>query len=140
MIAKFSTVYFIIDALDECQERDGPRTLFWDQIKALQPLVSLLVTSRPIESAGYGLEGATVLEISARDLDIQTYLQGRIWDDRRLSSHVKADASLQDTIIQTITHNARGMYVFYLYILISHFPLRVLLEVLVEKRVSFRFN
>jgi hypothetical protein len=51
------------------------------------------------------------LEIRASEEDIRKYLKARISKAARLRRHVKADAKLEETIINTIVENSQGMYV-----------------------------
>lgn len=108
-IQRFSRVFIVVDALDECSENDDVRHLFLDQLRYLSPNISLLVTSRHIPSLDRALEDATTLEIRANDEDLRTYLQARIEDQALMSSHCKEDPSLKDAVISNIIDKANGM-------------------------------
>lgn len=108
-IQRFSRVFIVVDALDECSEDNGVRDLFLAQLRYLLPNIRLLVTSRDITSLGHAFEDATRLEIRANEDDMRTYLQVRIEEQALLRSHIKDDPSLKDTIINTIINKANGM-------------------------------
>lgn len=108
-IDRFSNVFIVVDALDECSEHDGVRDTFLAQLRSLLPNVRLLVTSRHIASLDQAFDASTRLEIRANDEDVATYLQLRIEEQALLRSHIKADPNLKDTIIDTIIDKANGM-------------------------------
>lgn len=108
-IQRFSRVFIVVDALDECSEDDGVRNLFLAQLLRLLPNIRLLVTSREITSLGQAFDGATRLEIRAHDEDVRTYLQVRVEEQALLRSHIMDDPSLKDTIIDNIIDKANGM-------------------------------
>lgn len=108
-IQRFSRVFIVVDALDECSEDGGVRDLFLAHLRYLLPNIRLLVTSRDITSLGQAFDDATRLEIRANDDDLRTYLQVRIEERALLRSHIKEDPSLKDTIINTIIEKANGM-------------------------------
>lgn len=106
----FSNVFIVIDALDECEEYDGTRAKLLSEIQKLQPIVRLLVTSRPhITNVISKFKDSTRLDIRASDEDIKRYLEGRIEEECRLKRHVDDDPSLKDTIINAILGNVDGM-------------------------------
>ena len=105
----FSKVFIVIDALDECTENDGTRHKFLTEIKKLLPHIHLLITSRWVANIEREFEGSTRLEILASDEDVAIYVKSRIEKEARLKRHVKEDPIMQDTIINTIVKNSRGM-------------------------------
>lgn len=108
-IQRFSRIFIVVDALDECSEDDGVRDLFLAQLRYLLPNIRLLVTSREITSLGRAFDDATRLEIRANEDDLRTYIQVQIEEQALLRSHIKDDPSLKDTIINTIIEKANGM-------------------------------
>ncbi len=107
-ISHFSRVYILIDALDECVE--GVRKNFLNEIRNLEPRgVKLFVTSRHSANIEHEFEKATCLDIKARDDDIRRYLECRIEKEDRLISHVKADLSLREEVMNTLVTKAKGM-------------------------------
>jgi hypothetical protein len=110
-ITKYSKVFVVLDALDECSESDGTRQLFLTEIRKLMPNISLLVTSRHIANIELEFQKAACLEISANDEDVRSYLKSRIEGQPQLARHIEKDTTLQDAILHTIVKKANGMYV-----------------------------
>ena len=110
--SRTSNIFIIIDALDEYIEEDGSRDKFLTEIKRLEPNMHLLVTSRWVPTIELEFERTMRLEIRAHDEDIRKYLHDRIQKTKRLRSHVEADPSLRDAIVNTLVENSQGMYVF----------------------------
>src|SRR3981189_160315 len=61
-IHKYKKVYVVVDALDECTDDYSRETLI-EQIRGLQPTVSLMATSRFFDSIARIFAGASILEI-----------------------------------------------------------------------------
>ncbi|KAI9783788.1 MAG: hypothetical protein M1839_003124 [Geoglossum umbratile] len=107
-VDKFSTVYIVIDALDECRG-DRWRDVL-DRVRELPPNVKLLVTSRHIPTIERYFEKQKRLEIQASDEDIKEYLHFRIARNYRLACHVKKDSTLPEKITTVIVKKADGMF------------------------------
>jgi hypothetical protein len=108
-VRRLSKVFIVIDALDECPESNGTRDNFLAEIRKLQPITHLLVTSRHIPTIEREFEKAARVEIRASDEDVRRYLERRIESGGRLVRLLKADPALQATIANTIVENAKGM-------------------------------
>jgi Cdc6-like AAA superfamily ATPase len=111
VIADYSKVFIIIDALDECQVSDGSRKKFLEEVFNLQANngVSLFATSRFIPEIINEFERrSTRLDIRASDKDIQRYLDVRI--PQLLQSTISQHGDLQDTIRRDVVKAADGMY------------------------------
>ncbi|KAF3289439.1 hypothetical protein TWF970_003218 [Orbilia oligospora] len=84
---KYSRVFIIIDALDECQTSNYCRGNFLSEIFRLytQCGINIFATSRHIQEiiAQFELEGGTTLEIRAHEEDIRSYLDDQIKQSRR---------------------------------------------------------
>lgn len=109
MVKKYSKVFVVVDALDECSESTGARYGLLEVLKILPETVHLLVTSRPIASIGAELDPCVCLQIAAKDKDLSVYIHSQIQAERRLRAHVVADATLKDAIVSAITEKAQGM-------------------------------
>jgi len=109
VVHDFSRVFIVIDALDEYIEKDGTRDKFLNEIKKLLPNVYFLATSRWVLNIEREFEGSVKLEIRASDENITRYVKSRIENEARLKRHVRGHLVLQDTIINTIVKNSRGM-------------------------------
>ena len=106
----FSKTLVVIDALDECPEREAIREGFISELLAFQPQLQLLVTSRDIPMISSQLEGAEKIEIQASDEDIRIYLQERMDNSSRMKKYFAKDPSLKDRIVETVTSKAGGMF------------------------------
>ncbi|KAM0544534.1 hypothetical protein ACHAPJ_011751 [Fusarium lateritium] len=107
-IGRYSQVYIIIDALDECQIA-GCRTKLLSEIFKLQVKVGINIfcTSRPIPEIMKSFEAATYMNIRAQDEDLHHYLAGNM---DRLPSFVLSNDGLQKNIKDTISKIANGMF------------------------------
>jgi hypothetical protein len=109
-VMRFSKIFVVVDALDECPEANGFRKSFIGDLRALHPKVNLMVTSRFIDAIERDFEGTAQLEISAREEDIRIYVNNRVSLSPRLSRHVSRDPNLGQKIISTVVGNAQKMY------------------------------
>jgi Cdc6-like AAA superfamily ATPase len=112
--AKLLRLFIVIDALDECQNSDGSRTAFLDEIFNLQAksTLNILATSRFIPEITKIFESEPSLEIRASKNDVTKYLRGHM---TRLPSFVLRSPELQDEIVLGITETADGRYVIKSY-------------------------
>lgn len=110
-ISKFSTVFFVMDAFDECTEKF--RTNLLADLRSLQPTPQLMVTSRPLDNITCEFEKVPPLEIGASDEDLATYLKGRLSGSDRLARFVSKDAKLGNQILDTISKKAEKMYHYH---------------------------
>ena len=110
VVAMYSRVFIIIDALDECQSSDGCRARFLSELFDIQKrhAANILATSRFIPDIEKEFEGSVSLEIRARDDDVRMYLAGHM---DRLPSFVRSSLDLQNNIKTTIAKTVNGMYV-----------------------------
>lgn len=106
-----SEVYIIIDALDECIDKDG-RLIWSDLITTLKGSVTnmrLLYTSRHIDDTAGTLSGSTRIDIHASEADIRTYVQGQLQSKPVLLQFCQEDPTLQNNILQEVVSKADGM-------------------------------
>ena len=108
IIAKFSKVYIIIDALDECQLSGGCRPRFLSSILSLQARTGarLFATSRSIPDIEKTFKNCLSLEILASDEDIQIYLNNHM---SQLPTFVLSKPKLQEEIVTEIVKAVKGM-------------------------------
>jgi hypothetical protein len=111
-VKTYSCVFIIIDALDECS--DGVQKELIAKVQSLTS-VKLLVTSRPILSIEHNLCADAKLEITAKDSDINAYLETQLSGPhadmlRRLISKPSSLISKED-IMKRVVMKAQGMYV-----------------------------
>jgi hypothetical protein len=107
--AIYSTVFIIVDALDECQVSNGCRARFLSEIFNLQAKcgAKLFATSRFIPEIIEKFEGSVSLEIYASHNDVQRYLDGHMLE---LPSFVLKSPNLQHEIKAIISKAVHGMY------------------------------
>ena len=91
-VDRYTKVYVVIDALDECEPAYRIRLL--TELKALQPKVKLMVTSRFFDAFGADMGIDTDVEILASDDDIRRFVQERVSTIPRLGRWIAADFSL----------------------------------------------
>jgi Cdc6-like AAA superfamily ATPase len=105
VVANYSRVFIIIDALDECQASEGSRRRLLSEIFSLQAKTgaNLFATSRFMMKE---FERSMVLEICASDEDVRRYVDERMSQSIIISAH----PALQDTIRTKIVRAVDGMY------------------------------
>ena len=113
-VRRLSTVFIVIDALDECSEDNGTRLTFLDSVLSLIPHVRLLITSRHIGTIQQELQHEARIEIQATDHDIRAYIRGRCMKERRLRHNINLDSTLQQSILDSVVHKAQGMCVTFI--------------------------
>ena len=109
-IRRFSRVFILVDALDECPEDDGARETFSKRVKEFLPDINLLITSRHVPTIERMFDGTTQIEIRASNDDITSYLDARIKEHSQMMRHIKLDPTLLGTVLDAIVSKACGMY------------------------------
>src|SRR5690606_13395746 len=97
VVANFSRVYFLIDALDECQVSHEGRKKILSNFFTLQDKyrINIFATSRPIPDIVSEFGQCKLLEIRASNDDVRRYLEGHI---PGLSRFVLRNDDLQEEI------------------------------------------
>jgi Cdc6-like AAA superfamily ATPase len=110
VLTSYSTVYVIIDALDECTDKDGTRSQLLARLRDLQRKTDLrlMTTSRLIPDIVQEFDGMSILEIRASDADVQQFVAGQIY---RLPKCIQRDKKLQGSVQDKIVEAVDGMYV-----------------------------
>jgi len=106
-----SSVYVVVDALDECLERDQGYLI--TELRSLGNAIQLMVTSRPLLSIEQLFQHATRLDILANGTDVRKYIEDRMAHEYRLVLHVNTDRALREIIVEKIAANVKGMYVVF---------------------------
>jgi predicted glycosyltransferase len=108
VMASLSTVYIVIDALDECPSDDGTRRQLLACIRELQSFADLrlMVTSRHIHEITDEFQDATTIEVRAHDEDVTRFVTGQM---DRLPRCIQRDAELQKLVQEKITGGIDGM-------------------------------
>ena len=106
-----SEVYIIIDALDECIDKNG--MMLWnellDKLEDSVHNIRLLYTSRHMENAEGVLKNSTQIEIRASEADMKAYVQVRLKANHRLLGFFKKDPKLEEDILEVVVSKADGM-------------------------------
>jgi hypothetical protein len=106
LLADYSSMYVVIDALDECVH-DTRRELL-GKLRELQIKTGLrlMATSRFIPDIIEEFNGLPELEVRADDVDVKRYIVGQI---KRLPGCVRRDKSLQELVQNKIVKAVDGM-------------------------------
>lgn len=109
-IVRYSKVFVVIDALDECSEKNQSREILLTSLRTLGPKLNIMATSRFLENIRIEFQPMAQLEISASNNDVEKFVTERISRDARLSKFVKKDMALRKAIIEAVVENAQKMY------------------------------
>jgi hypothetical protein len=109
VLAVFSPVYIVIDALDEC--RDGTRREFLARLQDLRAGrdVRLMATSRFMPEIEEAFTQALKLEVQASKEDVMRFVAGQLY---QLPRCIQRDTALQQMVQERITEAVDGMYAF----------------------------
>jgi len=106
-----SKVYVVIDALDECIDKN--RRIIWNgllsELKSSVSNLGLLCTSRDIADIASILTGSTRIEIRASEADIKAYVQAQLKSEESLLQICEQDLDLQNKVPQAVASKAEGM-------------------------------
>ena len=107
----FNEMYLVIDALDECIDRNGES--IWrgllTKVSTYIPNLRLLCTSRHISNMGGILRDSTRIEIRADGADIRTYILAQVKSRDRLLGFCSKDPTLESEILEAVASKAVGM-------------------------------
>ena len=101
-------VYIVVDALDECTDRDRARNQLVEKLRELQTRtnVRLLFTSRFIPEITEKFRSGPILEIRASEEDVKRFVAGQI---PRLPSCIRRDDELTRAVQSKIVEAIDGM-------------------------------
>ena len=114
ILGGFNSAYIILDALDECSERD--KVLDWVQTIILHKngnlKLHLITTSKPEKEINDKFNSYHCVNLvkASGNHAIVTYVDYQFQND---SDWQKWNQEIQDEIKSTLTRKADGMYVFY---------------------------
>jgi hypothetical protein len=105
---RFSKVFVVVDALDECINSHDSRDILATSLRdlSLNANLNVLMTSRFIPGTTYAFEDCHWLEIRAEMEGVKTYVQGNI---TRMPKFVMRNMDLQDAIINAVVKAVDGM-------------------------------
>lgn len=110
LVPRFPAVFIVVDALDELSTSASISDMLVTMLQSLQPVVRLLVTSRPIPSMNRKLSAFAKIEIVAQRQDIARYVQGFVAQNARLTQILAGDMKMRDDIAERVANNTQGMY------------------------------
>jgi Cdc6-like AAA superfamily ATPase len=120
IIQGFPRSYIILDALDECTNRDELMDILKSMVEWRLEKLHILVTSRQerdIESSLKDFvdeQSIICLQSKSVDKDIHTYIRQRLSHDKNLEKWQK-DHSIRQEIEEALIQGAHGMYVLSLF-------------------------
>ncbi|KAI4682832.1 hypothetical protein J4E81_009453 [Alternaria sp. BMP 2799] len=108
VMATYSRVFIVLDALDECSTSHGCRTQLLSSVQSLQKQchINLLATSRFIPEIMEKFRTACQLEIQADSNDVRRYLSDNI---NRLPGFVQDNIGLREEVVSKIVEAVRGI-------------------------------
>jgi hypothetical protein len=111
ILTNYSSVYIVVDALDECQEKDGTRSQLLAKLRDLRRKadIRLMVTSRFIPDIEDEFRLVPRLEVQASDADVKRFVMGQM---DRLPKCVQRDNELQKVVQDKIVEAVDGMSAF----------------------------
>ncbi|KAF2186071.1 hypothetical protein K469DRAFT_707252 [Zopfia rhizophila CBS 207.26] len=109
VLAHYSAVHIVVDALDECQDSDSTRRQFLAKLCDLQAGrdVRLMATSRFIPEIVDWFNEALKLEVQASKEDVKRFVAGQIC---RLPRCIQRDPALQEIVQEKIVEAVDGMF------------------------------
>ncbi|KAH9204132.1 hypothetical protein DL95DRAFT_377186 [Leptodontidium sp. 2 PMI_412] len=112
MLNEIGETFIILDALDECKEREELLLLLENLISWRAGNLHILATSRRERDIEEALESLTTSEICLQsalvNVDIDTHISERLQNDPKLK---RWPANVQGEIKNTLMEGAQGMYV-----------------------------
>lgn len=109
-VSSFATTYIVVDGLDECPDENSIRSTLLSQLRRIQPIAKLMVTSRHHIQFSEDFSSGGVLEIRANEQDVRKYLSSQM---HGLPKCVEGSPGLKAKIINTIAQAADGLYVHH---------------------------
>jgi hypothetical protein len=106
--SNYTTVYIMVDALDECADGDGERGCLIHKLRELQARIGvrLLFTSRFIPEITQNFQSNLMLEVRASEEDARRFVAGHI---SRLPNCIRRDDELRHIVENEIVQAVDGM-------------------------------
>jgi hypothetical protein len=111
---RYKQTFIVIDALDECEEKDR-KSLLVQLEKVTHPATKVFLTSRHHLSDMHRMFGRfPQVEIKAKDSDIREFIMNQIWENDNLLELTEDAGPLKEEIASTIINSAKEMLVAFL--------------------------
>ena len=109
LVARSSPTYIIVDALDEL--RGDHRQSLLEDLRILHADygAGIMVTSRSLPEIQSTFECSSNLNISAKEEDLQMFVQGAIVKLERKKKFIVGRTDLQSNILEAVVRSADGM-------------------------------
>ena len=114
VLRDLSEIYIVVDALDECPDEPGSRPAVYDALRRIAETahgLRVLITSRTDSDIDIAMSacGATKLSVNSRlvNVDIEKFVNSQL---ARAPTLASIDRALKETIAQTLSERAEGMY------------------------------
>ncbi|KAK4128107.1 hypothetical protein N657DRAFT_4087 [Parathielavia appendiculata] len=107
-----STVFVVINALDECLERGNTGGIMLDDILRLPCNARILITSEYSPTIEDRFESIPhiIVDIRATEEDVKRYVRACAEKERALAKHLRSSLGLMEHIVNTIAEESKGMF------------------------------
>lgn len=108
---RYSSLFIVVDALDECFDKSEITSQLIKALSALAPYSKILVSSRPHINSRRLLPNSKHIEVVATKQDLETYVETRLspTTGSDLARLVHNHEDLYQEILQTVVTKANGM-------------------------------
>jgi hypothetical protein len=96
-IARYRTVYLVINAMDEHSEGDMKWLKFFNELRKFTSHLNILVTSRPSASVEKEFAAALIVEIVAQEIDVLSYVRASL-EHAATKKHTRSDVEFEKYI------------------------------------------
>ena len=109
--SKFTKIFLVIDALDECTTSEHTVEILLRHFETLRPVVRLMVTGRPFALKYMaGFASLETREIGASDHDVESFIRGQLNLDHSLRKLTSGgESGLGELIVEKVLAKAKGM-------------------------------
>ncbi|EPS45890.1 hypothetical protein H072_122 [Dactylellina haptotyla CBS 200.50] len=107
--ARYSRIFLLVDAIDECQVSDGTRIQFLSELSMFRAKIgaNYFATSRFIPEIESYFDGEARIEVRATNEDVKRYLEANL---PRTEGIVRRDIDLQKEVAEKIVESVDGMF------------------------------
>jgi hypothetical protein len=106
--SKLSSVFAVIDAVDELTDNNHVRERLLGLLFDLMPYINIMLTSRPHVDVTKHLPNARRIEVAATKQDIRRYTENRL-SSPEFAALVEGRQDLRNRVIEMVTGKSEGM-------------------------------